>query len=377
MNNKNNNNLNKKKTSSGSSNKKSFLNSILGNTLKNNKSSNKSLNKLSNKSNNFNLNKSLKNLNKNINNTKSTKSTNVSSIKKSSNNSSQKQIIINSSSSKKYNIPKYIKIIIIVLLVVMILYFFYIFISDFINSSKNTPYLVDSIIDATVPKIINGSSIPQSFDGRYGREFSYSFWIYIKNSNYGYNTVTSCASNEENENNNLKLKHIFHKGSAGIDTTCATSSTVKDNIDASFNNLPLLQYPGVWLDSNTNDLIFNVNTHNTPNNYEKYKLTNIPIDKWVHITFILINNNIDLYVNCNLKKRYTLDGVPKINYGNFFIANYGGFMGYLSKLRYYNYALEPFTIMNLCKEMPDDVSNVNSDASVEPPYLANDYWFNN
>ena len=200
--------------------------------------------------------------------------------------------------------------------------------------------------------------------------FLIHFGYYIKNSNYGYTTATQCKSNGSG------LKHVFHKGSSGIDTVCATDPQKAKNVNASHNNLPVLQYPGVWLDSKNNDLVFNINTQEKANNYHNYRLHNIPIDKWVHITFILINNNIDLYVNCNLKRRYTLDSVPKINYGNFFIANYGGFMGYLSKLRYYNYALEPFTIMNLCSLLPDGVDQLDHDIKVEPPYLADDYWFN-
>tara|TARA_B110000037_G_scaffold139631_1_gene157924 strand:- start:294 stop:1436 length:1143 start_codon:yes stop_codon:yes gene_type:complete len=278
-------------------------------------------------------------------------------------------IPLNNSVSKSYNIPSFIKIIIIVLILLMILYFCYVFIYDYSNTYNNSPYLIETISDGTQTKIIEGNKIPLSSDGRYGREFSYSFWIYIKNSNYGYTTATDCQSNKSG------LKHIFHKGSSGIDTTCAVDSSESTEIKKNYNNLPVLQYPGVWLDSEKNDLVFNVNTQNTPNNYD-IRLTNIPIDKWVHITFILINNNIDLYVNCNLKRRYTLDSVPKINYGNFFISNYGGFLGYLSKLRYYNYALEPFAIMNLCKVMPDNVSKLQTDKEVNIPYLADDYWFN-
>ena len=60
------------------------------------------------------------------------------------------------------------------------------------NTYNNSPYLIESIVDGTKTKIIPGSKIPLSNDGKYGREFSYSFWIYIKNSNYGYTTATDC-----------------------------------------------------------------------------------------------------------------------------------------------------------------------------------------
>ena len=102
-------------------------------------------------------------------------------------------------------------------------------------------------------QIIYSHKIKESVDTRYGREFSYTFWIYIKNSNYGYTTETDCKKSKSN------FKHIFHKGSEELSKSC------KNIIDDSkkkntFNNLPLLQFPGVWLDSNNNDLLFNVNT---------------------------------------------------------------------------------------------------------------------
>ena len=226
--------------------------------------------------------------------------------------------------------------------------------------------------------ILPGSKIKESQDGRYGREFTYSFWIFIKNSNYGYTTETNCS--EPGKGN----KHIFHKGSEGIDNNCGNidSEPVDDEpVDGepieSFTNsivsskMPILQYPGVWLNSTTNDLIFCVNTHEESNS--TVSVGNIPVDKWVHVTFILINNNVDIYINCNLKKRHTFTSVPKINYGNMYITHYGGFLGYLSKLRYYNYALEPYAILNLCKEMPESVDKVPQDVAVEPPYLSDNY----
>ena len=124
---------------------------------------------------------------------------------------------------------------------------------------------------------------------------------------------------------------------------------------------------------------FVINTEKYPNrpgddNTQSMTLSNLPIDKWIHITFILINNNVDLYINCNLKKRYTLQSVPKYNYGDLYITSYGGFLGYISKLRYYNYALEPFDILRQCEMKPDSIVDVVADEDIEPPYLADDYW---
>ena len=136
----------------------------------------------------------------------------------------------------------------------------------------------------------------------------------------------------------------------------------------------------MWLNTKTNSIKFVVNTeenpYNNPNHPDNLELNNLPVDKWVHITFIIINNNIDVYLNCNLKKRHTLQYVPKYNYGDLFVTSFGGFLGYLSKLRYYNYALEPYDIINQCKMPPSSISEVSQDSQIEPPYLSDDYWFN-
>ena len=217
--------------------------------------------------------------------------------------------------------------------------------------------------------IVQNSRIKQSNDARYGMEFSYSFWTLIRSSNYGYRNTTECKSNDEST---LNLRHILHKGNTDISNECNENGNT---------NTPLLQFPGIWLDSKTNTMHFVINTEKSPNrpgddDAQSITLSNLPIDKWVHITFILINNNVDLYVNCNLKKRYTLKSVPKYNHGDLYITSYGGFLGYISKLRYYNYALEPFDILQQCEEKPDSITDVIVDSGVEPPYLADDYWTN-
>lgn len=270
-------------------------------------------------------------------------------------------------------IPFFVKVIVIVLLVVLLVYLCYLIISDYYNISNNSPYLIDSITDATKPLIVPNSRIKESVDARYGLECSYSFWIYIKSSNYSYISNTNCNNIEEN------YKHILHKGNSDFASSgCDNKSDNK--ADKEGFKYPLLQFPGMWLNTKTNSIKFVVNTeenpYNNPNHPDNLELNNLPVDKWVHITFIIINNNIDVYLNCNLKKRHTLQYVPKYNYGDLFVTSFGGFLGYLSKLRYYNYALEPYDIINQCKMPPSSISEVSQDSQIEPPYLSDDYWFN-
>jgi hypothetical protein len=77
-----------------------------------------------------------------------------------------------------------------------------------------------------------------------------------------------------------------------------------------------------------------------------------------------------------LKKRTKLNGVPKINYGDFYMSYYGGFNGYLSKVRYFNNAIQPFQIDKIFEDGPSRTfeSNSNSSLGAPAPSLSANYW---
>lgn len=241
-------------------------------------------------------------------------------------------------------------IITIIIIILVTLYIIYT-VKNFMYYKKSSPYLIEYTIDASNnPMVIPANKILDSIDSQYGTEFTYSFWIYISDSNYA--------------NNNGINKHIFNKGSNDYSITNNGS-----NVSGSY---PLLQSPGVWLDSTDNKLIIQFNTYN--NIIENATIGNIPLNKWVNISIILIGNSVDVYVNCNLKRRVNLSGVPKLNAGNLYIANWNGFNGYISKFRYYNYALKPFQLDQICSIFsPATVAPVQSLAS-SSSYLSPNYW---
>jgi hypothetical protein len=51
------------------------------------------------------------------------------------------------------------------------------------------------------------------------------------------------------------------------------------------------------------------------------------------------NKTLDVYINGVITKSVNLEGVPKQNYGDIFVGMNGGFDGYISDLRYYDYSL--------------------------------------
>lgn len=277
----------------------------------------------------------------------------------SSNNSS-----IKNTSGKSNNLL--FNIIMIGLAVVIVIFFIYSSYKSYTNYQKYSPYLIDGITDATVAQKFSGYQINPSSDSSYGTEFTYSFWIFIKDTNF--NNKSSSGTCNDGDSSQLPLLHVFHKGSYDYIVNGGSSSK---NTSTYY---PLLQMPGVWLYPNTNKLNIRFNTYE--NVVETSDVGNIPLNMWVNVIIILIGNSVDVYINGNLKKRTKLQGVPKINYGDLYTTNWGGFAGYLSKLRYFNRAIEPFMIDQIFTNGPSQTfaSNINQGVTDSSAILSPNYW---
>ena len=89
-----------------------------------------------------------------------------------------------------------------VVVIVIIIFLLYVFIRNYKRSYIQSPYLINGLRSGTLSKRIPAVMIPDSKDGRYGTEFTYSFWINISDENFIINNEIAPAN-----------KHIFHKGS--------------------------------------------------------------------------------------------------------------------------------------------------------------------
>jgi len=249
----------------------------------------------------------------------------------------------------------------IVILVIIVLFFLYSQYKSYSSYVSSSPYFVPNIKDATVSKKIPSYMIHQPTDSQYGSEYTYTFWLFINDTNFSsLSSRASCSANSS-----PLLKHIFHKGSGDFYSN-------KDSNNNSSYHYPILQSPGVWLYPDTNKLGINFNTYN--NIVETCDIGNIPLNMWVNITIILIGNSVDVYVNGNLKKRQKLEGVPKLNYGDLYINNWNGFLGYLSKLRYFNYAIQPYMLDEIYKMGPGTNFDSNTSLSQASAELSPNYW---
>jgi hypothetical protein len=239
-----------------------------------------------------------------------------------------------------------VSIVIAGLLAIIVLYLVYFYgmklIRNINSYSKGSPYIVDGTKDARRRLVISqdpnkpGSiNLPRSLNEQGGIEFSYSSWLFIDNYNYKLG----------------QWKHVFHKGNE--------------------TSWPL-RAPGVWLHPDKNALRVYMNSYNEISEY--LDVENIPINKWFCLIIIVKGQNLDCYVNGNLKKSLKLSGIPKQNYGDVFINAFGGFSGYLSRLRYYDYALNYGELDGILKIGPNMMPC--ADSGERPPYLTPNWWTN-
>ena len=233
-----------------------------------------------------------------------------------------------------------LKVVFYILLFVVIIYIIRYLFGVGGSGSYSSPYLLEGSKNAR--HALNFSQDPNSTnyvpilrsDNQEGIEFSYQFWFLIEDFSY----------------NSGKWKHMFHKGNA-----------------SSYPN----RAPGVWIHPNTNSIRVYMNTQEKILEYIDVK--NIPLRKWVNMAIVLRNKELDIYVNGYLKSKKVLESLPRQNDGDFWINMYGGFDGFMSKVRYFNHAIDFTTIDNSIRDGPSSDNCV--DTNELPPYLDDNWWY--
>jgi len=200
-----------------------------------------------------------------------------------------------------------------------------------IKGSKNAKNSLNIPQDPSDPNSIPTNRSDNENDGT---EFTYSMWLVVENFVYKQG----------------KWKHVFHKG----------NNTAYPN-----------QAPGVWLKPDENALRIYMNTHEKI--LEQIDIDNLPVKKWFHIGIVLKEKTMDVYLNGKLKKRQLLSGIPRQNFGDIWVNLFGGFEGYVSKFRYYQWALEYTDIENIVSDGP---SSDTCGSSELPGYLNHKWWSN-
>ncbi len=199
-------------------------------------------------------------------------------------------------------------IIVIILLIILILWIKNLY-DRAQYRSKESPFIITNPINAFKKnnKPVIKKRVPYPVDGL---AFTYSLWIYIADWNYNFGN----------------WKNIFVKGD--------------DNMRA----------PGLWLYPKTNSLHARINTHADVN--EGCDIKNIPLQKWVHIVYVLNNRTVDIYIDGKLERSCVLRGVPVLNNMPVQVGYGGGFYGQIAKMQYFTRALLPSEVTEIYSEGP-------------------------
>ena len=223
-------------------------------------------------------------------------------------------------------------------------------------SPSSSPYLVKGVIDGNVGNLIipqdpnesNAVPIIRSVNDDVGIAFTWSVWIYIK------------QTDSSNESTTTRYWHVFNKGSATADKTTGI--------------MALSNGPGLYLNHNYSALKVIMSTFDDPN--MSVEVDNIPINKWVNVIIRVENTVLDLFINGDLAQRLPLNSVPFQNYGDVNVAINGGFNGNLSSLRYYNTALGTRAIQSIVSSGPNlTVLGASGGAPGTMDYLSMRWFF--
>jgi hypothetical protein len=214
----------------------------------------------------------------------------------------------NSNRTMMFGIGMIVVVAIVVVLLVVV------FRTRAVNQAMN-PILIDQPINA-----YDVAENSQQFDVQpsdRGLEYTYSCWFYVQDWYYRFND----------------WKAIYVKGPTSGDPVAVGGMN-----------------PGVYLYPETNNLLVSIATYNNPK--EQVSVSNIPLQKWVHLTVVLNNRTVDVYVNGKLERSKVLAGVPKLNADKVSVAPNQGFFGKISRLQYFARSLKPDEVYSVYQNGP-------------------------
>jgi len=250
----------------------------------------------------------------------------------------------------------FLLICVIVIIIILLLLF------TFRYALKDNTILSD-VREANVPFTISKINLMKSSSSsQVSTNFTYSVWIYVKDWNYNYGYY----------------KPIFGRNDSPND--------VITDIDALDNdNSTMKPCPFVCLDKTENKVWF-IMYYREPTgskiSYFKCDVSNIPIQKWIQLTFSIYNKTLDIYLNGKLAKTCVMPQITTVSEeaGDIYvcglsgISNTGskpGFSGYISKLQYYPNAMNPQEVWNIYSEGYGGLASSLSDYKLQFSLIEN------
>ena len=201
--------------------------------------------------------------------------------------------------------------------------------------------------------MIEAKDIPETSSSN----FMLSVWFYIDN----------WGNNIANEKNILYM---------ATDKSSKTVTELQTQLSGISNKVTISTISGgtipkninIALDKYENNLFIDLESYLDKNqgsnktNYTRYKIPNIPVQKWNNLTISIDTRTLDVYLDGKLRNSFIMHGLYK-NYNdnstkkNIYIGNTGntetnniGFGGFITRIRYVGYSINPQDAYNIYKE---------------------------
>jgi hypothetical protein len=217
-----------------------------------------------------------------------------------------------------------------ILWILVILILLYIIIS-YITTERDM--LNANITAGNVMTLINPSSLGDTMDSG---NFTYSVWFYVNDWNYRYGEQKIILG---------RSGASLGSESISIGSGAATAGTSTSNNP---NDLSSLQpCPFVYLGGKENNLTIALTCYtnastNTQGIVNYTEISNVPIQKCVHLYLSVYGRTLDVYIDGKLVRTNILPGTAKVSpSAGVYLTPNGGFNGWTSKLQYWNYASNP------------------------------------
>jgi hypothetical protein len=220
--------------------------------------------------------------------------------------------------------------------------------------------------ESSTLNIIASKDIPDTTSSN----FMLSVWFYIDN----------WGNNISNEKNVLYMSVDSSAPTLPELSSVLTGLSTKVEKDISINQLKPKNI-NIALDKYENNLLIDIETYLDKNsgsnsssanankrNYTRYKIPNIPVQKWNNLTLSVDARTLDVYLDGKLRNSFIMHGLYKNYYStsekkNIYIGNMSqgtnasnnngtnsGFEGYITRIRYENDSINPQEAYNIYKE---------------------------
>jgi hypothetical protein len=246
------------------------------------------------------------------------------------NNAGLKNSNIVTNASSKSNGMQIFKIFMIVIIMIIIIGITFWIIVKMKKGNKSESKLLKESYVSLDEKVdpIDSSRMPVPAEGN---EYTFNFWVYLSD-NYASSAqhkIVMYRGEKEDESNIMRFR---------------PSSTPIVVMDKTNNIMRVAVATSKVTSSMTLDEIFSPGNSNDKK-YLTGMVTRFPLQKWVNITIMVIDNNLRIYVDSDIHSVYStseINGSPsiKISSGNIQVGHQSnGVKGHFSNLRYFNHSV--------------------------------------